>query len=185
MALLQIYDATLAVKEFIKPPVWIMQDIFSRLYKTGQGLIRQTSTSKWPVFFKYFSLESIQPRRRGRTHLLGSQVLHAPGQLVGARHQVLEGHLLLGNAVDVIGILHPGWPPGAQVFPKVAFRGVFDDDIERPCGWKTRAGEAANPRAALGQLYQGARSYYNSVLYYFFFNLNTQNGTHKNRTPAF
>lgn len=163
-----------------------MQDIFSRLYKTGQGLIRQTSTSKWPVFFKYFSLESIQPRRRGRTHFLGSQVLHAPGQLVGARHQVLEGHLLLGNAVDVIGILHPGWPPGAQVFPKVAFRGVFDDDIERPCGWKTRAGEAANPRAALGQLYQGARSYYNSVLYYyFFFNLNTQNGTHKNRTPAF
>lgn len=146
-----------------------MQDTFSRLYKTGQGLTRQTSPSKWPVLFRHFSLESIQPRRRGRTHFLGSQVLHAPGQLVGARHQVLEGHLLLGNAADVIGILHPGWPPGAEVFPKVAFRGVFDDDIERPCGWKMLAGEAVDPGAALGQLCQGVLSYYNPVLYYFFF----------------
>lgn len=161
-----------------------MQDTFSRLYKTGQGLTRQTSTSKWPVLLRHFSLESIQPRR-GRTHFLGSQILHAPGQLVGARHQVLEGHLLLGNTADVIGILHPGWPPGAEVFPKVAFRGVFDDDIERPCGWKMRAGEAADPGAALGQLCQGVLSYYNPVLYYFFLNLNIQKGTHKNRTPAF
>lgn len=33
---------------------------------------------------RHFSLESTQPRRMGRTHFLGSQVLHAPGQLVGA-----------------------------------------------------------------------------------------------------
>lgn len=81
-----------------------------------------------------FSLESTQLRRMRRTHFLGSQVLHAPRQLVGAGHQVLEGHLLLGNAVDVIGVLHPGRPAGSEVFPEVAFRGILDDDVERPCG---------------------------------------------------
>lgn len=70
----------------------------------------------------------------GRTHFLGSQVLHASSQLVGAGHQVLEGHLLLGDTVNVIGVLHARWPPGSEVFPEVAFRCIFNYDVERSCG---------------------------------------------------
>lgn len=91
-----------------------------------------------------------QPSRTGRTHFLGSQVLHASRQLVGAGHQVLEGHLLLGNSVNVIGVLHARWPPGPEVFPEVAFRCVFDYDIEGSCDREEKLLRAGKAGTSLG-----------------------------------
>lgn len=70
------------------------------------------------------------------TYFLGSQVLHASCQLVGAGHQVLERHLLFGHPVDVEGVLHAGRAPRPQVLPQVPLGGVFHYHIQGALGWK-------------------------------------------------
>lgn len=95
---------------------------------------------------------------------MGSQIFHASGQLVGARHQVLEGHLLLRNTVNVIGVLHPRRPPGPEVFTEVAFRGILNYDVQRPWGRGDELSKAANPDPPSGS---SVRSF-SFIIQYFF-----------------
>lgn len=71
-------------------------------------------------------------------HLLGGQVLHPPRHLESAGHQVLDGHVLHGDLVRVVAVLHPRRAPSAQVLPQVSLGGVFDDDVQRTCRVQTR-----------------------------------------------
>lgn len=50
-------------------------------------------------------------------YLLGGEILHASGHLIGARYQVLGGQLLLRVVAGVVAVLQPRRPPGLQVLP--------------------------------------------------------------------
>lgn len=66
------------------------------------------------------------------SYLLRGKILHAPGHLIGTGYQIFGGQLFLGVMTGVVAIFQPRRPPGLQIFPKVAFGGVFHDDIKRP-----------------------------------------------------
>ena len=85
--------------------------------------------------------------RAGVSDLLRGEVLHPASHLVGARHQVLERELLVGDLARVEGVVHAGRPAGAQVLPQVTFGGVFHQDIERPCRGHTRSQSAVQADA--------------------------------------
>lgn len=82
------------------------------------------------------------------SHLLGGQVLHAPGHLVGTGHQVLDGHVFYRNLVRVVAVLHAWGAAGTQVFPQVSFGGVFHDHVERSC--RQRAEETSEAEEGTG-----------------------------------
>lgn len=73
---------------------------------------------------------SLVPRRG---YLLGGQVLHASGHLEGAGHQVLDGHVLHGDLVRVVAVLHARRAASSQVLPQVALGGVLYDHVQRTC----------------------------------------------------
>ena len=66
------------------------------------------------------------------SYLLRGKILHAPGHLIGTGYQIFGGQLFLRVMTGVVAIFQPRRPPGLQILPKVAFGGVFDDDIQRP-----------------------------------------------------
>lgn len=78
-------------------------------------------------------------------YLLGGEILHASGHLVGARDQVLGGELLLGVVAGVVAVFQPRRPPGLQVLPEVALGGILHDDVQRTWGAGCVDGEAIRP----------------------------------------
>ena len=92
-----------------------------------------------------------------RPHLPGRQVLHPTGHLVGAGHQILDGHVFHRHLVRVVAVLHARGPAGAQVFPQVALGGVLHDHIQRACPKGTRliGLVARDVTAAMVLCYQG------------------------------
>lgn len=66
-------------------------------------------------------------------YLLWGQVLHTPGDLIGAGHQVFKRQSFVWDLTGVKWVVHPRRPSCPQVFPKIPFRGVFHQHIQRAC----------------------------------------------------
>lgn len=80
-------------------------------------------------------------------YLFGGQVLHASGHLESAGHQVFDGHVLHGDLVRVVAVLHPRWAPSSQVLPQVTLGGVLNDHIQRTWGGtRRRTDEGPGPQ---------------------------------------
>lgn len=64
-------------------------------------------------------------------YLFGGQILHSSGHLVSTGHQVFDGHVLHGNLVWVVAVLHARWAPSSQVLPQVPLGCILYYHIQR------------------------------------------------------
>lgn len=66
-------------------------------------------------------------------YLLWGQVLHTPGDLISAGHQVFKCQSFVWDLTGVKWVVHPRRPSCPQIFPKIPFRGIFYQHIQRTC----------------------------------------------------
>lgn len=105
-----------------------------------EGLTQKMSSRPaWTVQSQTGALGGFSPTllfggegRHQASYLLRGKILHAPGHLIGTGYQIFGGQLFFGVMTGVVAIFQPRRPPGLQILPKVAFGGIFHDDIKRP-----------------------------------------------------